>query len=67
MNGAGRTKLYGPPWRVDLFAPRVLTLDGLSPMGVAGDIGMNDGKWHRAIQSPPRELSLPADGILHWP
>jgi sucrose-6-phosphate hydrolase SacC (GH32 family) len=59
--------LFGPPWRVDFFAPEsVLTPDNRRVMWAwLASIGMNDGKMdNRTIQSLPRELSLPADGIL---
>jgi sucrose-6-phosphate hydrolase SacC (GH32 family) len=59
--------LFGPPWRVDFFAPEsLLTPDGRRVMWAwLASIGMNDGKMdNRTIQSLPRELSLPADGIL---
>jgi sucrose-6-phosphate hydrolase SacC (GH32 family) len=59
--------LFGPPWRVDFFAPEsLLTPDGRRVMWTwLASIGVNDGKMdNRTIQSLPRELSLPADGIL---
>jgi sucrose-6-phosphate hydrolase SacC (GH32 family) len=60
--------LYGrPPWRVDFFAPEsLLTPDGRRVMWAwLATLGKTDGKMDgRTIQSLPRELSLPADGIL---
>jgi sucrose-6-phosphate hydrolase SacC (GH32 family) len=59
--------VFGPPWRVDFFAPEsVLTPDGRRVMWAwLATIGMNDGRMDsRTIQSLPHELSLPADGIL---
>lgn len=60
--------LYGrPPWRVDFFAPEsLLTPDGRRVMWAwLATLGRNDGKMdRRTIQSLPRELSLPADGVL---
>jgi sucrose-6-phosphate hydrolase SacC (GH32 family) len=56
-----------PPWRVDFFAPEsLLTPDGRRVMWAwLATIGSNDGNMDdRTIQSLPRELSLPADGIL---
>lgn len=59
--------LFGPPWRVDFFAPEsVLTPDGRRVMWAwLACLGKTDGTMDgRTIQSLPRELSLPADGIL---
>jgi sucrose-6-phosphate hydrolase SacC (GH32 family) len=60
--------LFGsPPWRVDFFAPEsLLTPDGRRVMWAwLATLGKTDGKMDgRTIQSLPRELSLPADGIL---
>jgi sucrose-6-phosphate hydrolase SacC (GH32 family) len=60
--------LFGPPaWRVDFFAPEsVLTPDGRRVMWAwLATLGMNDGRMDsRTIESLPRELELPADGIL---
>lgn len=59
--------LFGPPWRVDFFAPEsVRTPDGRRVMWAwLATIGMGDGRMDsRTIQSLPRELSLPADGVL---
>lgn len=60
--------LFGPPsWRVDYFAPEsVLTPDGRRVMWAwLATLGSSDGKMDsRTIQSLPRELSLPADGVL---
>jgi len=60
--------LWGqPPWRVDCFAPEsVLTPDGRRVMWAwCATLGMTDGTMNRhTIQSLPRELSLPSDGIL---
>ena len=60
--------LFGrPPWRVDFFAPEsLLTPDGRRVMWAwLATLGKSDGKMDgRTIQSLPRELSLPADGIL---
>lgn len=56
-----------PPWRVDFFAPEsLLTPDGRRVMWAwLATIGMNDGKMsNKTIQSLPRELSLPDDGVL---
>lgn len=56
-----------PPWRVDFFAPEsLLTPDGRRVMWAwLATLGKSDGKMDgRTIQSLPRELSLPADGIL---
>ena len=56
-----------PPWRVDLFAPEsLLTSDGRRVMWAwCATLDRNDGEMSRkSIQSLPRELSLPADGIL---
>ncbi|MAV33891.1 MAG: hypothetical protein CMJ59_00400 [Planctomycetaceae bacterium] len=56
-----------PPWRVDCFAPEsVLTPDGRRVMWAwCATHGMTDGTMNRqTIQSLPRELSLPDDGIL---
>jgi len=56
-----------PPWRVDFFAPEsVLTPDGRRVMWAwLATLGKTDGKMDtRTIQSLPRELSLPKDGIL---
>ncbi|HQW29035.1 MAG: glycoside hydrolase family 32 protein [Verrucomicrobiales bacterium] len=55
------------PWRVDLFAPEsLLTPDGRRVMWAwLACLGSTDGTMdERTIQSLPRELSLPADGIL---
>ena len=54
-------------WRVDFFAPEsLLTPDGRRVMWAwLATLGKTDGKMDgRTIQSLPRELSLPADGIL---
>ncbi len=54
-------------WRVDYFAPEsLLTPDGRRVMWAwLATLGKIDGKMDsRTIQSLPRELSLPADGIL---
>jgi sucrose-6-phosphate hydrolase SacC (GH32 family) len=60
--------LFGrPPWRVDFFAPEsLLTPDGRRVMWAwLATLGKSDGTMDgRTIQSLPRELSLPADGIL---
>jgi sucrose-6-phosphate hydrolase SacC (GH32 family) len=59
--------IFGPPWRVDFFAPEsVLAPDGRRVMWAwLATIGMNDGGMdNRTIQSLPRELSLFADGTL---
>jgi sucrose-6-phosphate hydrolase SacC (GH32 family) len=60
--------LFGPPsWRVDFFAPEsLLTPDGRRVMWAwLATAGMNDGTMNQqTIQSLPRELSLPDDGIL---
>lgn len=60
--------LYGrPPWRVDFFATEsVLTPDGRRVMWAwLATLGKGDGTMDtRTIQSLPRELSLPEDGIL---
>lgn len=56
-----------PAWRVDFFAPEsLLTPDGRRVMWAwLATIGSPDGKMDgRTIQSLPRELSLPKDGIL---
>lgn len=56
-----------PPWRVDFFAPEsVLTPDGRRVMWAwLATLGKSDGTMDgRTIQSLPRELSLPDDGIL---
>jgi sucrose-6-phosphate hydrolase SacC (GH32 family) len=59
---------YGrPPWRVDFFAPEsVLTPDGRRVMWAwLATLGKTDDKMdNRTIQSLPRELSLPKDGVL---
>jgi beta-fructofuranosidase len=63
---------YGrPPWRADFFAPEcLLTPDGRRVMWAwLVTLGKSDGTMDgtmdgRSIQSLPRELSLPADGIL---
>lgn len=60
-------RLYGPPWRVDFFAPEsVLTPDGRRVMWAwLATLGKTDGSMDdRTIQSLPRELSLAADGGL---
>ncbi|MBM4155104.1 MAG: glycoside hydrolase family 32 protein [Lentisphaerae bacterium] len=57
----------GNPWRVDFFAPEtLLTPDGRRVMWAwLATLGQSDGKFdYRTIQSLPRELSLPDDGIL---
>ena len=54
-------------WRVDFFAPEsLLTPDGRRVMWAwLATLGRTDGKMdNRTIQSLPRELSLPDDGIL---
>ena len=54
-------------WRVDFFAPEsLLTPDGRRVMWAwLATLGKTDGKMDsRTIQSLPRELSLPDDGIL---
>ena len=54
-------------WRVDYFAPEsLLTPDGRRVMWAwLATLGKTDGRMDsRTIQSLPRELSLPADGIL---
>ena len=60
--------IYGrPPWRIDFFAPEsLLTPDGRRVMWAwCATLGMSDGKLSsKTIQSLPRELSLPDDGIL---
>ncbi len=59
--------IYGPPWRVDYFAPEsVLTPDGRRVMWAwLACLGKDDGTMDdRTIESLPRELSLPADGVL---
>jgi sucrose-6-phosphate hydrolase SacC (GH32 family) len=60
--------LFGmPPWRVDYFAPEsLLTPDGRRVMWAwLATIGMSDGTMSsKTIESLPRELSLPADGVL---
>jgi len=56
-----------PPWRVDFFAPEsLLTPDGRRVMWAwLATIGKSDGTMdNQTIQSLPRELSLPEDGIL---
>ena len=56
-----------PPWRVDFFAPEsLLTPDGRRVMWAwLATLGMSDGKMNsKTIQSLPRELSLPEDGLL---
>lgn len=56
-----------PPWRVDYFAPEsVLTTDGRRVMWAwLATLGKTDDAMDRhTVQSLPRELSLPADGIL---
>ena len=60
--------VYGrPPWRVDFFAPEsVLTPDGRRVMwSWCATIDRSDGNMSKlSIQSIPRELSLPSDGVL---
>jgi beta-fructofuranosidase len=59
--------IFGPPWRVDFFAPEsVRAPDGRRVMWAwLATIGRNDGTMDdRTIQSLPRELSLAADGAL---
>ena len=60
--------VYGrPPWRVDYFAPEsVLTPDGRRVMWAwCATLDRSDGKMSRkSIQSLPRELTLPSDGVL---
>ena len=60
--------LYGPPhWRVDFFAPESLETPGGRRVMWAwlAAVGMNNGAMNtQTIQSLPRELSLPADGVL---
>ena len=59
--------IFGPPWRVDCFAPEtLLTPDGRRVMWAwLATLGVSDGKLdNRTIQSLPRELSLPEDGVL---
>ncbi len=60
--------VYGrPPWRADYFAPEsVLTPDGRRVCWAwLATIDMNNGEMSRkTIQSLPRELSLPGDGVL---
>jgi sucrose-6-phosphate hydrolase SacC (GH32 family) len=60
--------IYGrPPWRVDFFAPEsLLTPDGRRVMWAwLATLDTHDGTMDsRTIQSLPRELSLPPDGIL---
>lgn len=54
-------------WRVDFFAPEsLLAADGRRVMWAwLATLGRSDGKMDsRTIQSLPRELSLPEDGIL---
>jgi sucrose-6-phosphate hydrolase SacC (GH32 family) len=54
-------------WRVDFFAPEsLLTPDGRRVMWAwLASLGKSDGAFDgRTIQSLPRELSLPTDGIL---
>ncbi len=54
-------------WRVDFFAPEsLLTSDGRRVMWAwLATLGKTDGKMDsRTIQSLPRELSLPANGML---
>ena len=58
--------LYGA-WRVDFFAPEsLLTPDGRRVMWAwLATICQDDGKMNnKSIQSLPRELSLPSDGVL---
>jgi sucrose-6-phosphate hydrolase SacC (GH32 family) len=60
--------LYGMwPCRIDFFAPEsLLTADGRRVMWAwLATIGSPDGSLNRkTIESLPRELSLPADGVL---
>ena len=60
--------LFGrPPWRVDFFAPEsLLTPDGRRVMWAwCATLGMSGGIMSgKTIQSLPRELSLPEDGVL---
>ena len=59
--------LFGPPWRVDFFAPEsVLTPDGRRVMWAwCATLDRSDGAMsQKTIQSLPRELSLGDDGIL---
>ena len=56
-----------PPWRVDFFAPEsVLTPDGRRVMWAwCATLDRSDGNMSsKTIQSLPRELSLPDDGVL---
>ncbi|MFO0925853.1 MAG: LamG-like jellyroll fold domain-containing protein [Gemmataceae bacterium] len=59
--------LWGPPWRVDFFAPEsLLTPDGRRVMWAwCATLDSHGGRMSgKTIQSLPRELSLPDDGIL---
>lgn len=59
--------LWGPPWRVDFFAPEsLLTADGRRVMWAwCATLDTDGGRMSgKTIQSLPRELSLPADGVL---
>ena len=60
--------IYGrAQWRVDFFAPEsVLTPDGRRVMWAwLATLNQNDGKMNsQTIQSLPRELNLPEDGVL---
>jgi sucrose-6-phosphate hydrolase SacC (GH32 family) len=58
--------IYGVLQRTDLFAPEsVLTPDGRRVMWAwLTSVGPDRALLERTIQSLPRELSLPADGIL---
>ncbi len=60
--------IYGrPPWRADFFAPEsVATPDGRRVFWAwLATIGINNGNMSgKSIQSLPREVSLPDDGVL---
>lgn len=67
MNSRRENQNVFGPWRVDYFAPEsLLAADGRRVMWAwLASICMNDGSMNgETIQSLPRELSLPADGIL---
>jgi sucrose-6-phosphate hydrolase SacC (GH32 family) len=58
--------IYGLFQRTDIFAPEsVLTPDGRRVMWAwLTSVGLDGALLHKTIQSLPRELSLPSDGIL---
>ncbi|MGC4045667.1 MAG: glycoside hydrolase family 32 protein [Armatimonas sp.] len=59
--------VFGPPWRVDFFAPEsVLTPDGRRVMWAwCASIDRTDGEMDRkSVQALPRELSLADDTTL---